>query len=75
MKLFIFTVSLFSLSLVFSAKLNNKNEEAMLVRSEQSIKSDGYQFAYELDNGVKAEERGHLNEDEEFVSRIFSFFV
>lgn len=68
MKLFIFTVLLFSLSLVFSAKLG-KNEEINLVRSEQSIQPDGYQFSYELDNGVKAEESGHLNEDEEFVSR------
>lgn len=67
MKLVIFTILLFSLSLAFSAKLG-KNEEVNLVRSEQSIQPDGYQFAYELDNGVKAEESGHLNEDEEFVS-------
>lgn len=68
MKLVIFTVLLFSLSLVvFSAKLG-KNEEVNVVRSDQSIQADSYKFSYELDNGVKAEESGHLNEDEEFVS-------
>lgn len=67
MKLVIFTVLLVGSSLVFSAKLG-KNEEVNLVRSEQSIQPDGYKFAYELDNGQKAEESGHLNEDEEFVS-------
>ncbi|KAL5287372.1 hypothetical protein ACFFRR_008336 [Megaselia abdita] len=66
MKLVIFTVLIFSLSLVFSAKLG-KNEEVNVVRSEQSIQSDSYKFSYELDNGVKAEESGHLNEDEEFL--------
>ncbi|XP_055387535.1 cuticular protein 47Eg-like [Condylostylus longicornis] len=53
--------------IVFATLIAVAVADVSVIRSEQVVNPDSYQYSYELDNGVKASEEGKLKDSETIV--------